>query len=251
MNETQSEEFLPFEGEMYLYEQPEVLDKEKHGHLGISKIDHPFEFARKARAVPIAASEILTVQKHYPVVFSSVENPVLLAALGVLDDENLFVNENGEWEKRTYIPAYLLCHPIAFAIQSDNKYAIVIDRAAATISDTPDQPFFDGHELSPQTRARVEFYSKYDAERERTEVFCARLRNLDLLSGQRAVHHFAEKEDEIASYVAVDTEKIKNLDKDTLHELHREGILAAIFGHVFSIENWHGLIERRRWRSVN
>ena len=244
-------EELPFDGTMYLYEQPELLDKGKHGDLGISKVDRPFEFARNAQAVPIVASEILTVQKHYPVVFSSADNPVLLAALGVLDNVNLFVDENGKWEKDSYIPAYLRCHPIAYAMQPDKRYAVVIDRAAAVISDSPDEPFFDGDKLTPQTQARVEFFSKYDAERERTAVFCARLRDLGLLSGQSAVHHFAEKDEEIASYVAVDTSKLENLDKDALHELHREGTLTAIFGHVFSIENWHGLIERRRRRLVN
>ena len=247
MTDTESTdtEELPFDGTMYLFEQPELLNKEKHGGLGISIIDHPFEFARNVQAVPIVASEILTVQKHYPVVFSSVEDPVLLAALGVQDDVNLFIDENGEWDKDTYIPAYLRCHPIAYAIQPDNKYAVVIDRAAAVISASPDQPFFDGDNLSPQTQARVEFFSKYDAERERTATFCARLRDMELLSGQRAVHRTAEKEEEIASYVAVDLEKIKNLDKDALHELHSEGTLAAIFGQAFSVENWYRLLERR------
>lgn len=247
MSEIGPGETVPFEGEMYLYEQPELLDKEKHGHLGISKVDHPFEFARKAGVVPIAASEILTVQKYYPVVFSSVENPVLLAALGVRQDVNLFVDENGEWEKNSYIPAYLRCHPIAYAMQSNDRYAVVIDRAAAVISESPDQPFFDGDELSAQTQARVHFFSTYDAERERTALFCARLRDLGLLSGQSAVHRTAEKVEEIASYVAVDTEKIRDLDKDTLHELHFEGILGAIFGHLFSVENWYRLLERREY----
>lgn len=239
---------IPFEGEMYLYEQPELLDPEKHGHLGISEVPRPFEFASKARAVPIVVSEVITVQKHYPVVFSSMDDPVLLAVLGLFDGQNLFVSRAGEWEKDVYVPAYLRCHPFAFAEGPDDKFAVVIDRTARTITESPDEPFFEDQELSAKTQARVDFYGQYGAERLKTREFCRRVAELGLLSGQEVTRSVRGERQNLASYVAVDAGKLENLNPEQLWELHRSGVLAAVFGHVFSLDTWSGLIQRHRRR---
>ncbi len=39
-------------GKMFLYEQPELLMKEKHGDLALAPVEKPFGFAAKARASP-------------------------------------------------------------------------------------------------------------------------------------------------------------------------------------------------------
>ena len=80
------------EGGLYLYRQPELLEQARHGNMGLIANDRPFEFAAGAHVVPIVASEILSVQKHYPVVFSSGEDPVLLAVVGIEGEGNLFVD---------------------------------------------------------------------------------------------------------------------------------------------------------------
>jgi hypothetical protein len=50
--------------------------------------------------------------------------------------------------------------------------------------------------------------------------------------------------------LAVNTDKLKNLDKDTLQELHKNGSMSAIYAHIFSLENWYQLLERRRDRGL-
>ncbi len=231
---------------MFLYEQPELLTKADHDGLGLTAVARPFEFAKAIRAVPIVAAEIASAQKHYPVVFSNLENPALVAVVGIYDDVNLYVGEDGEWLSGAYIPSYLRCHPFTLAAGPNEKFAVVIDRAAAAVSESPQLPFFDGNELSSEVQARVDFCNQFNVHRLQTKNFCSKLMELGLLSEQHATTKTGEGVQErlIASYVAIDAEKVQQLDTDTLRELHQNGSLSAIFAQVFSLENWYQLLSR-------
>ena len=233
-------------GQKLLYKQPELLNHELHGSLGLRMPARPFEFARKSRALPITLSEIASAQKHFPIVFSDLENPVPLAVVGTLDDENLFIDDNGNWERETYVPAYLRCYPFALAARSDEEFAVVIDRAAESITDDPEQPFFgDDNKVTPETKALIDFCGRYDAEVKRTAEFGLRLKALGLLAGQQVTRRTPEGTDvPVASYVAVDSDKLNELDDAAVKELFSQGYLAGIFAHLFSLENWQVMIER-------
>lgn len=230
---------------MLFYEQPELLNHEMHGSLGLRRLDRPFAFAKRARAVPLTLGEIPSAQKAFPVIFSDLENPVPLAVVGLDDDINLFVDDNGAWERGIYIPAYVRRYPFALATRADDQYAVVIDRAADSVSENPDRPFFDDGNITPETQAIIDFCGSYDAEARQTARFGLRLRELGLLTGQRVSRSTSSGEDApIAAYVAVDERKLGSLGDAVLNELLDKGYLAALFAHLFSLDNWQALIER-------
>jgi hypothetical protein len=243
----------PFEGKMFLYRQPELLTAADHGRLGLSAVPGPFGFVRSVKAVPLVSLEFSSAQKDYPVVFSDTDVPLPLAVLGVIDDVNLFVDEAGNWNLPHYIPSYLRCHPITFARTSVNdQLAVVIDRAAATISEQPDEPFFAGDKLAEKFQERVDFCARYNLERQKTIAFCRRLKDLDLFTGQQVTHQARGGGGgrSVGSYVAIDIEKLGGLDSATVRELHVDGALSAIYAHVFSLENWSRLLHRRSERGL-
>ena len=237
-----------FEGSMFLYTEPQLLSVEEHGHLGLKSSDRPYDFVRNIRVVPLAAAEISTAQKFYPVIFSDIKEPALLAVVGVDEDRNLFVDDNGQWDRATYVPSYIRCHPFALASSSGDQFAVVVDRAASAVSENPDQPFFDGKALTAPIQARVDFCTQFAAHRKTTAAFCDRLVELDLLSGQQAMFtpEGAGGQQPIASYVAVDFDKLRKLDATTVEKLFQDGMLPAIYAHRFSLENWSRLLERRQ-----
>jgi hypothetical protein len=236
-----------FTGEMFLYSKPELLNARDHGSLGINPSEQPYAFARSAKFSPIAAAEIVSAQRHYPVVFSSLKQPTPLAILSVLDSDNLFVDENGEWEPGVYIPAYLRCHPFAVATRNDDQFSVVIDRAAACIAEDAEQPFFDsGKKLTAPIQARADYCATYHSYLKATTSLGEKLAELELLNGQQAtfdVDGSGEKQSSKA-YVAVDVEKFGNLDAETLRELHADGMLSAVYAHLFSLDNWNTLFGR-------
>lgn len=238
------------EGKMFLYSKPELLTVEDHGRLGLTASERPFDFVKSIRVVPIAAAEIASAQKNYPIIFSDLKTPALLAVVSVLDGVNLFVDDNGKWDESAYLPAYIRCHPFALAPRPNDQYAVVIDRAASVITENAEQPFFDGKDLAPPIQARVDFCAQFSAHRPATKALCDKLVELDLLSGQQATYKpdAGGEEQSIGSYVAVDFDKVKELDAGTLRQLHLDGTLSAIYAHRFSLENWFRLLERRNRR---
>ena len=142
-------------GKMFLYEQPELLSSEAHGSMGFTPAERPFDFARHARAVPLTTIEFGSAQRNYPIIFSELENPIPLAMLGLLDDVNLFVGDDGRWDDFAYLPTYLRCHPFTFARDPGGQMALVVDRGAASISETPEYPFFEGDEPSQHTKRLI------------------------------------------------------------------------------------------------
>lgn len=234
---------------MFLYEQPELLTQNDHGKLGLTIPGDPYQFAAGIRAVPLTLSEFASAERHYPIVFTSLENPYPLAVVGLEEGDNLYV-QDGNWEEERYIPAYLRCHPFAFAAEKDGRIAILIDRAAKTIAENPEHPFFDGDKLSPQTESMVRMCAEYDADRKRTEQFCAKLKDLGLLSTQRASHTPNEggEAETLSTYVSINAEVLSKLDDSAVVDMHRSGQLSAAYLQLYSLENWQGLLWRRALR---
>lgn len=236
-----------FKGEMFLYSEPELLNARDHGGLGINPSRQSYAFARSAKFVPIAAAEIVSAQRHYPIVFSGPKQPTPLAVLSLLDSDNLFVDENGEWAPGAYIPAYLRCHPFAVATRSDDQFSVVIDRATPCIAENAEQPFFDDNkELTATIQSRVDYCANYHSYLKATTSLGEKLSELDLLNGQQANFDIDGTGETQSSktYIAVDVEKFGKIDAEILHGLHADGTLSAIYAHLFSLDNWNALLER-------
>jgi hypothetical protein len=178
------------------------------------------------------------------------DNPMPLAVVGKDEDVNLFIDANGEWERGAYVPAYARCYPFALVARSDDEFAVVIDRAADSVTDEPEQPFFDGEKITAETQSQMDFCARYDAETRRTAEFGQRVKELGLLVGQQVTRTAPGGEPEpFASYITVDSEKLNGLEEDVLRELFSSGFLAGAFAQLFSLENWQLIIERQLHRS--
>lgn len=241
----------PVSGTMFLYEKPELLTKEEHGSMGFTPPKSPFEHVRTARAIPLTMTEFGSAQRNYPIIFSRLENPVPLAVVGLTEDVNLFVDEGGEWDPLCYLPSYLRCYPFAFASEREGRMAVVVDTAAASVTDDPQFPFFVDGKISEHTEALMRFCAQYEAERKRTREFCERLTELGLLTAQRATHtpEGATEALPLADYISIDAQKLTDLDSDTVYELHKGGQLSAMYLQLYSQENWRHLMARRVNRS--
>jgi hypothetical protein len=244
MSETPNSEETPIGGQRYLWSRPELLTPEAHGELGLSPCDAPFSFTATSRGIPLTMTEFQSAQRHYPVVFTDHDNPVPLAAVGLQEERNLFLDADGRWESGVYLPAYLRCHPFALAKADNDRFAVVVDRDAPAVTENPQTPFFVDGQLSEPVRRAVEFCQAYDAETERTREFCARLKELELLVPQRMRKDGSEED--LVRYYAVSQEKLNALDPTEVDRLYRSGHLAAIFAHLFSLELWNELLRRQQ-----
>ena len=234
-------------GKMFLYENPQLLTKQDHESLGFTPPKSPFEHVRSALAIPLTMTEFGSAQRNYPIIFSSLENPLPLAIVGLVGGANLFIAENGEWDPMCYLPSYLRCYPFAFAAEKEGRLAVIVDRAAAAVTENSEFPFFVDGEISEQTRALMQFCAQYEAERKRTMEFCDKLVELELLTPHRATHKPDESSEAtpLAEYVSVEAQKLNDLDSDVIFDLHKTGQLSAMYLQLYSLENWRHLMARR------
>ena len=237
------------EGRKHLYVRPELLTPEVHGGLGFRRAERPFDFVRSTIALPIITVEFAQVQRNFPIVFSELDNPVPLAVMGLPGGENLFVDENGRWEKSAYVPGYMRCHPLALAPQTDGRVAVVIDTAASCVSDDPEFPFFVDGKPSQRTEELINFCGQFEAERKKTQEFCRRMNELGLLAVQRvASNPGADDETPLADFVAIDSRKLASLDDAMVVELHRNGYLMLAHLQAQSTDNWRRLVALHKRR---
>ena len=246
-DEIEAKQSTSLSGKLFLYDKPELLNQEKHGSMGFTPSTTPFEFVKAARAVPLTMIEIGSAQRNYPIIFSNLDNPIPVAVVGVLEDINLFVDDDGQWDPMCYVPTYLRCYPFAFAKERGGKMAVVVDIEAATVSETPEYPFFVDGEISEHTDALMQLCAQYEGERRRTREFCQKLVELELLTTMRATHtpEGSTESQSLVDYVAIDAQKLTDLPADVVHELHQSGFLSACYLHLYSLENWRHLMARR------
>src|SRR5262245_37895593 len=96
------------------YKNPQPLEPVRHAKAGLSP-RNDFSFARTTNAVAITVSQFSSVACNCPIVFSTTQPVVPFAVLGVRDNQNLFVDAQGQWREDAYIPAYVRRYPFIFS----------------------------------------------------------------------------------------------------------------------------------------
>lgn len=238
-------------GQMFLFQRPELINKEQHGDLAVGTVDKRFGFCANIRAVPLTVSEIPAAMKDYPVVFASQDQLIPIAILGLIDDVNLMVDENGQWENDRYIPGYIRRYPFGVANETGGeRIAIVVDAAFDGFVREGGQPLFESGEPTQIVQQAIEFCKSYEEDRARTADFANRIKDLGVVKGQSA-QYTPQGETQprtFAEYIGVDENALKELDGQKFLELRENGILPILYAMVMSMGNWRTLMTRRARR---
>ncbi|MGV6801029.1 MAG: SapC family protein [bacterium] len=247
MSDTQPSAAPKLEGQMFMFRKPELLTKEAHAGKGISRPDRPFSFCEAVRAVPLTITEIAAAQKHYPIIFSDEKNPLPMAVVGLIDDINLFVDDNGNWEDNTYIPGYVRRYPFALAgDQNSDRMAIIVDGDYEGVTTSPEVPFFEGDEPSDPTKQAMDYCANYERDRAVTIQFAEQLAKYDLVSNQ--VAQFTPEGGEpqpFAQYNGIEEKRLTELSDEKFMELRKSNILPVLYAQLMSMGNWRFLMDRR------
>jgi len=238
-------------GKLFLFERPELLNKEQHGNLGVSPPAAPCKFCANVAAIPLTASEIPAAVKDYPVVFLSAEEPVPLAVVGLIDQLNLFVDENGKWADDTYIPGYVRRYPFAIASETGGeRLAIVVDTAYDGIVPGGETPLFDNGEPTQATQQAIEFCKAYETDRRMTDQFVQLVKDSGLVKPQAAQYTPRDSSEPkpFAQYFGVDEQGMNELTDEQFLILRKSNILPFLYAQLMSLGNWRNLLMRRAKR---
>ena len=231
---------------LLFYENPVALNKVDHKDLKIKPIVNNFKFAANTNSVILAGVEFSEAAKEYPIVFTKAGDVVVpVALLGLRNEENLFVAEDGTWDG-SYVPAFIRRYPFVLAETEESDQRVVcIDQGFYGFSKDEGEPLFENDEPTKLLQQALDFLDEYQKQYQRTERFLKRLQDLDLLKSLDAKIDMADgAQFSLTGLLAVDEQKLLALSDEDALELFRSGELVWIYCHLMSLSAMGGMVKR-------
>jgi hypothetical protein len=214
-------------------------------------------FAQRGNAIPISLSEFQPVARHFPIVFTAdqaQQSFAPVAVLGLAPSENLF-SEEGKWASNIYIPAYARRYPFCMARVNINRVEqkdrlICVEKSYI---DQQGEAMFDAKgEPSAKWRDVERLLGEYEADLERSREMSSILADYALFEPFTMQANFRDpgaKPMQMTGMYRVVEKKLEDLNAAQLKNLMRKGILARIYLHLISLENFGRLLDRRASRA--
>jgi hypothetical protein len=237
-----------------LYRQPVLLEAAQHRKLKMGALAD-FSITKNMHAVFVTATEVPQAALEFPVVFvhtgdrdgsgRALISPIVL--LGLVGNENLFL-DGPRWDAR-YIPAFIRRYPFLTAnLRGASAPGVLIDIAWSGFSEAGEgEPLFDDKDQpAPALQRAIRFLEMFEAEAQRTRLFCARLGELELLKEMKADATLPDgTKMSVDGFFTVDEDKLAKLPDATVVELHRSGMLGLLNLHLASLANLRHMVERK------
>ncbi len=222
------------------YSNPTPLDAKKHQGLGLRK-NFGLHFCAHVNAVPINMIEMPQISHYYPIAFSPDQNATPVALLGVRDNENLFVDDAGQWVEDAYIPAYIRRYPFIFSeIAGTDQLTLCIDMDDKVVDNNSEQKFFDA-DAKPTLLSQnaLEFCKSYHAAAQQTLGFSKALAASGLLVERQAeINIGGGKRLNFSGFRIIDEQKLAEMPEKDFLEWRKNGWLPFLYAHLFSGAQW-------------
>ena len=193
-------------------------------------------------AIPLTVEEFPHAQRTFPIVFSSGDNSVPLALMGLNEGVNVFFEDDGTPRGDAYIPAYIRRYPFLLAkLRPDaDEMSLCFDPTSDVVGDFKDgQELFSEGQPSDHTKGVLDFCEKFEEAGARTQAFMKELEDAGLLMEGEVAIQQNDKPDQpylYRGFKMVNQEKLKELDTEKLKAWHDNGLLPLIYAHLLSLD---------------
>jgi len=232
------------------YNALEPLSSEAHATFRLRPADAAPFFVGQ-HAVPITTDEFVSAQRRLPIVFTSGDDAIPIALMGLNEGVNVFVGDDGRLtDNNVYVPAYVRRYPFMLAkLHPDaQEMSLCFDPTADTLGAFEDgQALFDGAEPSQTTKDILSFNEQFEQAGARTAGFMNELRELGLLmEGEVTIQADGQTQPFIyRGFQIVNEEKLGELRGDQLRKIHKSGMLPLIYAHLFSLSQMPDIFNRQ------
>lgn len=231
------------------YNSLAVLNANDHSNLKLVA-QRKYSYAAKANSVPVLLGELPALLPHYPVVFTTGEEPMLVALLGLRQDENLYVDEKGDWLEGTYVPAYVRRYPFILARVDDGNNMVLSADVHPDVLGPEGIDLFQNGQPTDAARDAFRFCADFQKAWEETGVFCKEVRAAGLLKDQTCtLQPPTGAAIRLTGFCAVDEEALDGLDNHTANNWRKKHLLKYLYLHLASmnrIGNFAALSDKRR-----
>ncbi|WP_341208380.1 SapC family protein [uncultured Sphingomonas sp.] len=222
------------------YNGLEPLSSEVHANYKVQPSDTA-PFLVNQHAIPVTVEEFPLIQRHMPIVFSSGDDAIPIALMGLNEGVNVFISEEGRLIDDTiYVPAYIRRYPYMLArLRPDaDELSLCFDPSSPTIGafDEGDALFTDG-QPSELTQNILKFNENFEQAAARTGQFMKEIKELDLLmEGEVTIQQDGIEQPFVyRGFQMIDEKKLSELRGDQLRKISQSGMLPLLYAHLFSL----------------
>jgi hypothetical protein len=239
------------------------LSETPHGYKRVVPLDKTYRlrlpetgdaprFCHTLHTVPISAAEFPAAMRDYPIIFGRRGDleytPMVI--LGLREGQNLFVMDDGKWDRRTYVPAYVRRYPFCL-VDTDRSDGPGPERLICVDPDAIDEGggrrmFDDNGEPLPHWNVIERMLFEYEDDLTMSRDMCRFFSQLDLLEPftlrAELVGGFSLS---MENLYRINRQQVPLLTHVDLRELVAKGYLDYLYAHLFSQDNFHRLLGRR------
>ena len=222
-----------------LYQDLEPIQRQVHGEKKFRRLDRMPQLG-STHAIPLTVDEFALAQRFYPIIFSSGDQPVPLALMGLHEGTNTFFNNDGDLiEPGIYVPAYIRRYPFMLArlTEGSDQLSLCFDPTAGAINDDEGTALFEGEEPTAEISEILKYCEQFEQAGQRTAAFMTELKEMGLLmEGEVAIQPEGTEQPFLyRGFQMVDEEKFRALRGDELRKMNQNGMLGIIMAHLFSL----------------
>ena len=227
--------------------------------MPLSSVDHATwriipmtdaSFIASEHAIPVTVDEFALAQRHYPIIFSSGDNPVPLALMGLNEGVNTFVGDEGKITENVYLPAYIRRYPFLLAkLRPDtDELSLCFDPTSELVGafEEGEVLFTDGQPTESVTRI-LDFCREFEESGMKTGQFMAELNEHKLLmEGEVSIQPEGDAPPFVyRGFQMIDETKLRDLRGDVLRKMMQSGLLPLIHAHLFSLSHMRDIFGRQ------
>lgn len=231
--------------QLLIYERAVPITARRHQDWSVAAT-RDFSFVRGVNSAPIVASEFMAAAQDFAIVFAGEDDALMPSVIFGIGAENAFVDADGRWGAR-YVPAFLRRYPFVFSRSEDGStFTLCIDEEYPGLNhDGRGERLFDSEGNRTQyLETMLAFSREYQAQFERTRMFCTRLKQLGLLEPAQAQFRIGERNASLAGFLTINRDKLKALGDAELAGMVRSDELELCYAHLHSLVNVTPMAER-------
>jgi len=208
-------------------------------------------FFKDAHAIPLTVDEFVEAQRDLPIIFSSGEDPLPLALMGLNEGINTYVNAEGKIDDPVYIPAYIRRYPFMLARLSPeaDELSLCFDPTADIVgSYSEGETLFADGQPTDNTKRILEFCESFEQAGQRTKAFVDELKQHDLLMDGEIAIAMNENPDHpfvYRGFQMINSDKLREIDAAQLEIWNKNGFLMLVYAHLFSLDQMRKIFGRQ------
>jgi len=215
------------------------LNKEVHGALKIAPVAD-FRFVGKTHFASIVLPEFPQAASTFPIVFIQNPNteqyePVIL--LGVEPGQNLFVDEEGNWQA-SFLPASVRQYPFAYSVSPDNpeQWVLIFDEESSMLGDEAGDLLFDEKGEETEILQQImTFIGELQGAAGVTDEFCRFLMEKDMIMPLGIQVPRGQEMHQVQGVFGINEKRLTELSDEEFLEFRNKGYLPLMYAHLFSI----------------